>query len=377
MASVFKPPGYRSYVIEYVDEQGRKQRVKGYRDKSLSERRAVEIEKLVEKKKAGEHIEMPAFAQEPLESLTRQYLAELVRLGSPEDGPHVKEVRRTLKEVLAATAWQFLKDVKPDAMTALMRVTAGRGRSPRTQNVLLIRTRAFLNWCVAQAWIRDNPLRHVKLTPEGHAGKRYRRRAYTRDELGRLLAAVPEYRRHVYLTAALSGFRKDELRHLEKRDLTPAGQRPRWHARPEVTKSGRLEVVPIVPDLLPVIVPIWDALPNPTDRLFPVIPRARTFRHDLRRAAIERIDAEGRHADFHALRYTFCRLMGEVLPIQKVKVLMRHSTIKLTADLYTVLGIDDLGEDVWNLPKVLPAQDGRPVHAIEEKKRPAEGQAEE
>ncbi|MFO0880754.1 MAG: hypothetical protein U0840_25760 [Gemmataceae bacterium] len=29
---------------------------------------------------------------------------------------------------------------------------------------------------------------------------------------------------------------------------------------------------------------------------------------------------------------------------------MRHSTIKLTADLYGELGIDDLGEDVWALP---------------------------
>jgi integrase len=61
------------------------------------------------------------------------------------------------------------------------------------------------------------------------------------------------------------------------------------------------------------------------------------------------VDAYGRHAHFHSLRYTFCRLMGEVLPIQKVKVLMRHATISLTADLYGKLGIDDLGEEVWNL----------------------------
>ena len=55
------------------------------------------------------------------------------------------------------------------------------------------------------------------------------------------------------------------------------------------------------------------------------------------------------------MRYTFCRLMEEVQPIQIVKVLMRHATIALTADLYGKLGIDDLEEKVWNLPSVLGA----------------------
>ena len=64
------------------------------------------------------------------------------------------------------------------------------------------------------------------------------------------------------------------------------------------------------------------------------------------------MDDYGRHADFHSFRYTFCRLMGEVLPIQIVKVLMRHQTIGLTADLYGKLGIDDLGEKVWTLPSL-------------------------
>jgi hypothetical protein len=65
----------------------------------------------------------------------------------------------------------------------------------------------------------------------------------------------------------------------------------------------------------------------------------------------------GRHADFHSFRYTFCSLMGRILPIQKVKVLMRHSTITLTADLYLDLGIDDTAEGVWTLPRLQqPAQ---------------------
>ena len=72
----------------------------------------------------------------------------------------------------------------------------------------------------------------------------------------------------------------------------------------------------------------------------------------MRKVGIPTVDGNGRHADFHSLLYTFCRLMGEVLPIQIVKVLMHHATIALTADLYGTLGIDDLGEKGWSLPSL-------------------------
>ena len=78
-----------------------------------------------------------------------------------------------------------------------------------------------------------------------------------------------------------------------------------------------------------------------------------TLHADLERANIPRQDDQGRWADFHSFRYTFCTLLGKAMPIQKVKVLMRHSTIKLTADLYTDLGIEDLGAEVWNLPTLV------------------------
>jgi hypothetical protein len=63
----------------------------------------------------------------------------------------------------------------------------------------------------------------------------------------------------------------------------------------------------------------------------------------------------GRH---HSFRYTFCTMIGRILPIQKVKILMRHSAIKLTADLYTDLGLEDVGESVWSLPRIMPGKCG-------------------
>jgi len=39
-----------------------------------------------------------------------------------------------------------------------------------------------------------------------------------------------------------------------------------------------------------------------------------------------------------------------VLPIQTVKLLMRHLTLGMTADLYADLEMEDVAEEVWVLP---------------------------
>jgi hypothetical protein len=80
------------------------------------------------------------------------------------------------------------------------------------------------------------------------------------------------------------------------------------------------------------------------------VPKIGSLYKDLQEAGIERRDARGRHADFHSFRYTFCKTVGTVLPIQKVKLLMRHLTLGMTADLYADLEMEDVAEEVWDLP---------------------------
>ncbi len=79
------------------------------------------------------------------------------------------------------------------------------------------------------------------------------------------------------------------------------------------------------------------------------MPRIKTLDRDLNRAGLEKRNAEGRSLDFHALRYFFCTQMARSMPIQKVRMLMRHQTMRQTCDLYLDLGIDDIGGDVWTL----------------------------
>jgi len=62
----------------------------------------------------------------------------------------------------------------------------------------------------------------------------------------------------------------------------------------------------------------------------------RLLRHDLENAGIAWQDAQGRFADFHALRHTFITNLGRhgVSPTTAQK-LARHSTPVLTAARYT------------------------------------------
>ncbi len=65
------------------------------------------------------------------------------------------------------------------------------------------------------------------------------------------------------------------------------------------------------------------------------------------------IDDNGHYADFHALRSTFItNLSRAAVPPKMAQTLARHSTIDLTMNTYTVLGVLDQAAAVESLPPV-------------------------
>jgi integrase len=120
----------------------------------------------------------------------------------------------------------------------------------------------------------------------------------------------------------------------------------------------------MLPDCARALLAHWQALPSPDALLF-VVPHIQTFREHLKKARIPRQDERGRYADFHSLRYTFCTWMSRHHPIEVVQRLMRHSTIKLTSDLYADLGLEDIGKTVWTLPPLLPTKEETPPQSQE------------
>jgi integrase len=365
MASVFKPTGRLTYRIEFKDQHGQIRTVSsGQKDKRNAESLATKLEEDADRLRAGKEARYADVTgpflglvssdtlRRPLAELLEEYRDELIRRGSPPDGKHVSESKRMLDSIVAACGWRCLAEVRADRFSRYLAELAKAGKAPRTQHCYHAKLRAFLNWCVQQGWLAENPVENLRPVKIGEKGRRYLRRALTPEEFKRLLDVAQPVHRLTYQVAAFSGFRRKELRLMQRLDCNPEGERPRWCVRPEITKNGRGAELPMLPDCAAALLSHWRELPGPNDTML-AVPAHDTFRKHLRKAKIAPVDERGRHADFHSLRYTFCTWMSRRHPIEVVQRLMRHSTIKLTSDLYSDLGLEDIGKTVWTLPALL------------------------
>ncbi len=86
------------------------------------------------------------------------------------------------------------------------------------------------------------------------------------------------------------------------------------------------------------------------------------LRNDLEAAGIPYVTADG-IADFHSLRHTFISNLaaGGIHP-KLAQQLARHSTIALTMDRYTHLGLIDMNSALESLPTIT-APDSQPMRA--------------
>ena len=200
--------------------------------------------------------------------------------------------------------------------------------------------------------IQTNSARRVKRAKTTAAALPHRKRAFTAEELRRLLDACPAYRDY-YRIAALTGLRWTELSRVDRRDFDL--EKGLWTCRAEIDKTRMTHRLPILPDLLPTLQRVCDGK-KPTERLFPRRQTRATFQRNLRRAKIARFSEDGRRLSFHSLRYTFCTLLAQKLPLKAVQRLMRHASLKRTADLYLQLDLDSLIDLVIDLPAVFPEQ---------------------
>lgn len=336
------------YLISYRDEAGRWRTVTGFSDKRASQAQFEQLQTQADRKRLGLPVDDEAILTVTVAKAIEDYVADMQRQGLSE--AHWKESRRHLKTLQLKCSWRVLADIRADSLTGYLQKLQQLGRAARTINGYRDHLLTFCTFCVGRGWMASNPIEKVSKA-RSHERKQPRR-AYTVDEFRRLLAATRSHRL-LYLVAGLSGLRKRELRLLEKRDLTPVGDSPTWHLRPAISKGRRRDVVPILPELLPELRAHWDSLPEPTSRLFPRVPRTATHHKDMRRAKVPRQDAEGRWAVFHSFRYFFCTLLARKLPIQTVRLLMRHRDIHETVSIYMDLGLDDVREDMLRLPPLV------------------------
>lgn len=364
MGSVFKRKGRKVYYITWIDQNGTRQEEKAFRDKGLSQRKLLKKEDEVERIKAGHLVPGEQERRLLLSECFVAYLADIKLRGLTDR--YESDVRKQLERAQEECGWTTLGDVTAASLRKWLARLQAAGRGPRTLNLYRDAVGTFCVWAVQQGWLTENPVRTIPKARNPRGVKTKPRRAYTREEFTKLVTckAIPEERRFIYRLAGLSGLRKNTLKLLEAQDCTPTGERPTWHVRPKIIKTGWKTPVPMLPECAEMLHHRWSSL-SVGERLFKSWPRHQTFDKDLKRAGIKKLDGEGRCLDFHSFRYFFCTLMARALPIQKVRVLMMHRDARTTLNLYTDLGLIDVGEEVWTLPRLLAPPGPEKDHKVE------------
>jgi len=310
---------------------GETRREKGFRDRTATEQEAARREREAARMAAGFVEVEEKHLVAPLGEHLDAFLADQERAGRSDKYREILKSRIT--RMKDACGWHTLRAVQPSTVTPFLASLKSQGLASKTVNEYLAAASVFLNWCVQQRRLLANPLANVTRTDQ--TVKMRKRRALTVEEVQRLLS-VAGPRRLPYLVAVTTGIRRGELEALQWDDVHLDGIHPYIALRAETTKARRADSVPLRQD---VAAELRRARPTdvaPETKVFGRIPRMRDLKPDLERAKIDYMDADGRQADFHALRMTFGTMLAKsgVAPRTAME-LMRHTDLRLTMNVYT------------------------------------------
>lgn len=308
-------------------------------DKQVARERLSKLVRNIQQ--AGEGL----IASEPMRDAMSRSLGELGSLYTANledrgrDDHYVKVSGDRIRRLERECGWKHVKDVEP---VSFQKWRAALPLSAKTVNDYLATMRGFIRWLMKQNLAAFDPLKNVERVEA--RGRRVRqRRAFTVDEVARLLQAAPLDRRRFYLTAYYTGLRRAELMALEWGDIQADDQKPFIRARAATTKNREEARIAIRPELLAELRAMRPGNAAANDPVFENVMdvagghKLRRFRRDLKSAGIEYKDAQGRIADFHALsRVTPNTHMGQRGVGERVRQeFMRHSDLRLTSSVYT------------------------------------------
>ncbi len=242
-----------------------------------------------------------------------------------------------------------------------------RGIGISTSNGYLTAIKGFSLWLADKERTDRDRLRSLSRL-NSKTDLRHERRALAKEELQAVLAtagrsaigfqglAGPD-RQMLYATAMVTGFRASELASLCPSSFDLTANMPTATVRAAYSKNRHKAVQPLPPDVAEALSGYLTDRPA-TGPHWPGTwyeDAAEMLRIDLEAASIPYRDADGRVADFHALRHSYITLLERSGVSPKLaQELARHSDIRLTMNVYTHARLHDLAGAVEGLPALLP-----------------------
>jgi len=351
MANVFKMAGRDGRKLAHwygkiAVSADKRIRVKLFTDKTASERRLIELQHEADQRASGMRTTAMDFAMVSVQQHAKDYMASLQLEKRDFDTLRIGEW--TLDRLIEWGKWQRLADITADSMRSILTTLNRQGLTPSYQNKFIMRAKAFVHWLQREGRIVADPLANLKRVDERNGKRTRARRALTDAESSALLLKSPEDRREKYAWALLAGLRRSELKELRWGDLRLNAPRPFIQLRPEQTKNGKADALPIHPYLLKLIQERTPGMPE--TRVVASVPDMKTMVKDLNRAGVVLADAKGRRADFHALRHTYCTNLDRTgCSYTTKRALMRHSDSGVTEG-YSHARLDELYAAIERLP---------------------------
>jgi len=287
-----------------------------------------------------------------------------------------------VRAILDGCKFKFMADVTSSAVVEWLAGEREAGRMGiKTSNYYLRDVKAFCYWLVKDRRTNDNPLAHLAgMNATVEAGRQ--RRTLSEQEFSALVDAARQGasirglngidRAILYTVASYVGFRASELASLTPESFDLDSDPATVTVEAAYSKRRRCDVQSLRPDLAGLIRD-WLKGKQAGERLWPGNPKAPSESWQLNAAEMVRADLETASAnmkmadpkskgipyrdeaggvfDFHSLRHQFISnlVAGDVNP-KVCQSLARHSTITLTMDRYSHLGLFDQATALDKLP---------------------------
>jgi len=370
MASVFKlgrdkGKKHAPWYYQYKDHSGKKTMKRGFTDKARTLQLAVKCEMEAQMRREGlidgEQEELAKRKKSDIDRHLEEFQNSLEAKENTKK--HVKLAMSRVKRITKGCRFKTLGDLDATRVEIFMtKIRKAEGFGPRTYNHYLQAIESFCNWLVSRRRLASNPVVGIPRL-NTNTDVRHQRRALSDDEFVQLVRSAAdsnksiqcytgEERARIYVLSYMTGLRRAELGSLTAESFELDAEQPTLTVQAGASKHRRKDVLPLHPDLVP-LVRVWIADLEPGEVLFPKLAKRRTWlmvKKDLERVGIPYETKDG-IADFHAAgRHSHITgLLRSGVSVPHAMALARHSDVRMTMR-YTHLGIADQAAALVNLP---------------------------